>query len=436
MLGSGSVTPVLEFQSVSKAYPVYASPIDRLKELATFDTRKFHRDFWALRDISFQVNPGETFCIVGENGSGKSTLLQVAAGILEATAGRVESHGRIASLLELGAGFHPEFTGRDNVYLNAAVLGLSRREIDARFARIEEFAGIGEFLRQPVKTYSSGMTMRLGFAVAIHADPEILLVDEALSVGDIHFRQRCLERVEELRKAGVTILFVSHSLGDVKALGTRALWLENGEQRQLGAVDEVVNQYLAAMARKDGRYADQHREEGSEQLFVLSAEPAALPMVTSIPNIDHRHGNGRARICGIAAVGANGEPLTVMEPGMEAFVQVSLEAKEDLMMPAVRLLMRNHLGLDFASFDTSHTRDPLPALTGGTTLSVEFRITLPELYPGHFSFSVGVFDRHSAETEACDWIDNAISLAMSGGKLPIYGYLHLPCGVHINVTQM
>lgn len=426
------MTPVLEFDAVSKAYPVYASPVDRLKEAATFDRRKYHRDFWALRNISFQVSRGETFCVIGENGSGKSTLLQLAAGILRPTTGRVAAGGRVASLLELGAGFHPEFTGRDNVYLNAAVLGLSQREIDARFPAIVEFAAIGEFLHQPVKTYSSGMVMRLGFAIAIHAEPRILLVDEALAVGDIHFRQRCLNRVEELRRAGVTILFVSHSLGDVRALGTRAMWLDKGELRQLGAVDDVVNGYLAAMARKDGRYVDRHREDGSEQLFLLSAEPSALPLVTTIPNIDHRHGDGRARILGIAAVNPGREPLAILEPGTEVLLQVTLEALDDMARPVTRLLMRNHLGLDFAAFDTSRGAQPMPPLRRGTTLSIEFRLRLPELYPGHFSFSVGVFDTGGADG-ACDWIDNAISLPMAAGKLPIYGYLHVPCGVHIEV---
>jgi lipopolysaccharide transport system ATP-binding protein len=431
MLGSGSVTPVIEFEEVSKSYAVYASPVDRLKEMATLERRKCHRDFWALQRISFQVRRGETFCIIGENGSGKSTLLQLAAGILKPTKGRVETRGRVASLLELGAGFHPEFTGRENVYLNAAVLGLSRRQVDSRYESIAEFAGIGEFLHQPVKTYSSGMVMRLGFAVAAHCDPEILLVDEALAVGDIHFRRRCLERVEELRKAGATIVFVSHSLGDVKALGTQALWLEKGEARQLGAVDEVVNQYLAAMARKDSRYADRHRDDGSQQLFVLSAEPASLPMLTSIPNIDHRHGNGRASILGLAAVNGHGEPVTLMEPGTEIAVRASLEAHDDLSRPSVRLLMRNHLGLDFASFDTNKLKNPLPALQRGTRLSIEFRIVLPVLYPGHFSFSAGVFDAGGDASEACDWIDNAITLRLAPMKLPIYGYLHVACGVHI-----
>src|SRR2546429_3449321 len=218
----------IEFQGVSKSYAIYDSPGDRLKELITPKRYQFHRDFWALRDVSFTIRRGETFCIVGENGSGKSTLLQIIAGILHPTTGDTAVRGRVSALLELGAGFNPEFSGRDNVYLNGAILGLTTRQIDQRYGEIARFAEIGDFIDQPVKTYSSGMVVRLAFAVAINVDPEILLVDEALAVGDIYFRQRCMRKVHELRSRGITILFVSHAVSDVKAIGDRVLWLDRG----------------------------------------------------------------------------------------------------------------------------------------------------------------------------------------------------------------
>ena len=201
----------VEFQGVSKSYAIYDAPGDRLKELLSLNRLKRHKDFWALHDASFDVRRGETFCIVGENGSGKSTLLQMVAGILHPTSGTVSVNGRVSALLELGAGFNPEFSGRDNVYLNGSILGLTTKQIDARYQAIADFAEIGDFINQPVKTYSSGMVVRLAFAVAINVDPEILLVDEALAVGDIYFRQRCMRKVHELRTRGVTILFVSHA---------------------------------------------------------------------------------------------------------------------------------------------------------------------------------------------------------------------------------
>src|SRR5246127_5514639 len=236
----------IRFEKVSKSYPIYDSPGDRLKELVTFNRREFHRNFWALHNVSFDVDRGETFCVIGENGSGKSTLLQLVAGILQPSSGTVEVNGRVSALLELGAGFNPEFTGRDNVYLNGAILGLSTREITERYKHIEEFAEIGDFINRPVKTYSSGMVVRLAFAVAINVDPEILLVDEALAVGDIYFRQRCMRKVHELRSRGITILFVSHAVSDVKAIGDRALWLDHGRMVELGEPERVISKYLAS----------------------------------------------------------------------------------------------------------------------------------------------------------------------------------------------
>ena len=262
--------PVIELSHLSKSYPIYSSASDRLKELATLNRRSFHTDYWALRDISFTVEPGETFCIVGENGSGKSTLLQICAGILQPTEGSLDVRGRVSALLELGAGFNPEFTGRDNVYLNGAILGFSRKEMDHRFPHIEAFAEIGDFIDRAVKTYSSGMIVRLAFAVAIHVDPEILLVDEALAVGDVYFRQRCMRKVHEMRAQGTTILFVSHSTGDIKALGSRALWLDHGRMMAMGRPDLIVSKYLAAMAAKDTEYR-------SHELPVASQNPNIVP---------------------------------------------------------------------------------------------------------------------------------------------------------------
>jgi ABC-type polysaccharide/polyol phosphate transport system ATPase subunit len=277
-------------------------------------------------------------------------LLQVISGILQPTTGRVVARGRIAALLELGAGFNPEFSGRDNVYMNAAILGLSTREIDRRFDSIAEFAEIGEFMSQPVKTYSSGMAMRLGFAVAIHVDPEVLLVDEALAVGDVCFRQRCLSKVEQLRKRGVTIFFVSHSVGDVKNVGDRGLWLERGVVRDIGPVERVVNHYLAAMTEKDHRYRDEHSDAGGGRPD--SGENELRP-VTSIPNIDHRHGDGRARIVGAAVLNNAGAPAAFLEPRSEIAVRVSVQAESELSLPVAGVVIRNHLGVEFCATNTT-----------------------------------------------------------------------------------
>ena len=421
-------SPLIEFRQVSKSYPIYARPGDRLKELVTFNRLKRHRDFWAVRDVDFSVNRGETFCVIGENGSGKSTTLQMIAGILQPTHGEVNVSGRVAALLELGAGFNPEFTGRDNVYLNASILGLSTAEIDRRFQQIVDFAEIGDFLHQPVKTYSSGMVVRLAFAVAIHVDPEILLVDEALAVGDIYFRQRCMRKVHELRSQGITIVFVSHAIGDVKAIGDRCLWLDHGRVRALGATDQVVSQYLAAMAEKDASYLEL-KPAAAERAVDRTPAPE---VVTTIPNVDHRHGDGRAEVIGIAVLDENGRVLSLLEPNSRIVVRISARAKQAIAQPNVGFMLRNHLGVDFAGTNTIRENVELGPLDAGEVVTVDFHVDLPEIYPSAFSFSPAIAEGNLHHYKMCDWIDNAITLQMAHGEGQVYGYLHLPCRVEVN----
>jgi lipopolysaccharide transport system ATP-binding protein len=419
----------VEFRGVSKSYAIYDRPGDRLKELLCLNRIQRHKDFWALHDVSFEVKRGETFCIVGENGSGKSTMLQIVAGILHPTTGEAVAGGRVSALLELGAGFNPEFTGRDNVYLNGSILGLTKRQIDERFAEIEAFAEIGEFLDQPVKTYSSGMTVRLAFAVAIHVDPEILLVDEALAVGDIYFRQRCMRKVHELRTRGVTILFVSHAVSDVKAIGDRVLWLDRGRVMDCGEPDRVVSKYLAAMTAKDSAYRVHHAEgtEAARRDSVLAPE-----VVETIPNIDHRHGDGRAEVIGIAVLDENGSPVHLLEPASKIVVRISVRAKARLAMPMVGFMLRNQLGIDFSGTNTAREGYALEPMQAGDVYTVDFHVELPELYPGAFSFSPAIADGTLAAYTMCDWIDNAIALQMTRTEREIYGYLRLPCRIEVN----
>jgi len=253
----------IHVRELGKSYQIYDRPQDRLKQsvmprlrgLLGKVTPNYYREFWALRDLSFDVRKGETVGIIGRNGSGKSTLLQVICGTLTPTTGTVETTGRVAALLELGAGFNPEFTGRENVYLNGSVLGLTQEEIDQRFDAIAAFADIGEFIEQPVKSYSSGMVVRLGFAVAINVDPEILVVDEALAVGDEIFQRKCFSRIETIKSKGATILFVSHSGATVVGLCDRAILLDGGERLATGLPKQIVGRYqklLYAPAEKRG----------------------------------------------------------------------------------------------------------------------------------------------------------------------------------------
>jgi lipopolysaccharide transport system ATP-binding protein len=419
----------VEFQSVSKSYAIYDAPGDRLKELVCLNRIKRHKDFWALRDVSFHVERGETFCIVGENGSGKSTLLQMVAGILASTSGEVAVNGRVSALLELGAGFNPEFSGRDNVFLNGAILGLTTRQIEERYPQIAEFAEIGDFIDQPVKTYSSGMAVRLAFAVAINVDPEILLVDEALAVGDIYFRQRCMRKVHELRARGVTILFVSHAVADVKAIGDRVMWLDRGKVIEIGEPERVISKYLAAMTAKDSKYR-LTKSVAAER--PTRAAVRAPEVVETIPNIDHRHGDERAKVIGIAILDEDGRPLHMLEPSTRIVIRISVRAVEPIAMPMVGFMLRNQLGIDFSGTNTAREAYELPPMEAGDIHTVDFHVDLPELYPASFSFSPAIADGTLVSYSMCDWIDNAVTLQMGRSEGEVYGYLRLPCRVEVN----
>ena len=404
----------VEFQGVSKSYSIYESPGDRLKELLSFNRVRCHRDFWALQDVSFETRRGETFCIIGENGSGKSTLLQMVAGILHPTSGSLTVNGRVSALLELGAGFNPEFTGRDNVYLNGSILGLSTRQIDQRYRDIEDFAEIGEFINQPVKTYSSGMVVRLAFAVAINVDPEILLVDEALAVGDIYFRQRCMRKVHELRARGITILFVSHAIADVKAIGDRALWLDHGRIRDIGETDRVAAKYLAAMVEKDSAYL----------LLKGAPESARTGSRRVRPGSGRTHSEYRSplwrRPRGSAGNRGAGCPrrsaCTLLDPSQRIVVRISVRARDAVAQPIVGFMMRNHLGVDFSGTNTAREGYELPAMGPDDIYTVDFHLEMPELYPASFSFSPAIADGTLLGYQMCDWIDNAIALQMGHSR--------------------
>lgn len=236
----------IDIKDVSKKFRLYKERNQNIKTAIMRGRISTYDDFWALKDVSFTINHGETFGLVGDNGSGKSTLLKCLAKILYPDRGSITVDGRLAALLEVGSGFHPELSGRENVYLNGSILGMSRKEIDSKFDAIIDFSGVREFIDQPVKNYSSGMYVRLGFSVAIHVDPDILLVDEVLAVGDESFQQKCFEKFSEFRKAGKTVVIVSHSLGTMVEMCDRIAWLEHGELKGVGKPSEVISKYRSA----------------------------------------------------------------------------------------------------------------------------------------------------------------------------------------------
>ena len=308
-----SFEPAISARGIGKCYQLYAKPQDRLKQFLARGRRQYFREFWALRDVSFDIMPGEVIGIVGRNGAGKSTLLQLVCGTLTPTVGEIVVKGRIAALLELGAGFNPEFTGRENVFMSAAVMGIPEAEIAARYEEIVDFSGIRDFIDQPVKTYSSGMYVRLAFAVATSVDPDILVVDEALSVGDGEFARRSFDRIMELKKAGKTILFCSHSLYQVEAICNRAIWLDKGDVRALGAANEVIHAYSSSLA------GEETRQEAST---VQETAPAAT---------------GTARLSGITVRvdGVEGKALEAKSGESDLSITVRFASDPTLPCPSV-----------------------------------------------------------------------------------------------------
>ncbi|MBV8466994.1 MAG: ABC transporter ATP-binding protein [Burkholderiales bacterium] len=281
----------IQLQQISKYYDLYAHPQDRLKQMLLGRWRQYGNRFWALHDTSLQIEAGEVVGLVGRNGAGKSTLLQLVVGTVTPSTGKLDVNGRIAALLELGAGFSPEFTGRENIFMNAAILGLGQDEIRARYDDIVAFSGIGEFIDRPVRTYSSGMYVRLAFSIAVHVEPEILVVDEALSVGDGVFARKSFDRIMELRDKGKTILFCSHSMYHVEALCERAIWLDRGQVMYDGPAPKVVNEYGIFLASQSGEHAAAAADAAAP---VIVAEPGKARLTRVEVTVDGRRGKTQA----------------------------------------------------------------------------------------------------------------------------------------------
>ena len=241
---------MIEVKNVSKKFKIYKDKATTLKEHLLFLRSKRFDDFWALSDINLTIEKGTTVGLIGHNGSGKSTLLKLITKIIYPTSGTITTHGRVSSLLELGAGFHPEFSGRENIYINASIFGLSKKEIDRRLESIIEFSELGDFIDSPIRTYSSGMYTRLAFSVAVHVDPDILLIDEILAVGDVNFQKKCINQIKEFKKRGVTMVFVSHNMADVLEICDSVVWLDKGKIKEIGKTDEIAGRYLKEMEKR------------------------------------------------------------------------------------------------------------------------------------------------------------------------------------------
>jgi ABC-type polysaccharide/polyol phosphate transport system ATPase subunit len=389
---------VLSVHSLGKMYHLYDRPQDRLKQAFLWGRKQLYREFWALRDVSFEVRRGEMLGIIGRNGSGKSTLLQIIAGVLRPTTGELEVHGRVAALLELGSGFNPEFTGRENVFLNGAILGVPREEVARRFEEIAAFADIGEFLEQPVKTYSSGMFLRLAFAVTTSLDPDVLLIDEALAVGDVFFRQKCYKRLETLRERGASIILVSHAMMDVEQFCGRAVLLHRGSPVFTGGASEAVKRY----------YLIEQEERLGSAAVQPTAEPAGRPISAAASVAASSDGfvwppeafldiskasevsNGWARCTGVALCNEHGEACGSFQQGETASFCYEFEVLQDIEVPIGGVVVHSDKGVIVHGKSTLEYGSDVPVwVARGTRLRFRQEIAL-EIGVGEYTFTVGL----------------------------------------------
>ncbi len=412
----------ISVEGVGKSFLIYARPEDRLKQaimprLARLLGRSaplYYREFWALRDATFAIRKGETVGIIGRNGAGKSTLLQIICGTLTPTSGTVSTVGRIAALLELGAGFNPEFTGRENVYLNGGLLGLSSAEIDARLPQIEAFADIGDFLDQPVKTYSSGMAVRLAFAVIAHVDADILIIDEALAVGDALFVQKCMRFLREFAKRG-TLLFVSHDTAAVLALCDRAIWLDHGTIAEDGSPKEVSEAYLARM-----HYAAQGLTASLTRASATGASPLEVGAIadaasdssasSAVPNQGaSSFGAGGAVIKQALLRDKAGSIIHTVVGGEDVMFDLRIEAREALSSPILGFYVRDRLGQNLFGENTFLlSSDSSLAVEPGAVLQARFSFRMPYLLRGDYSICVGVADGTPEVHTQHHWINDVL----------------------------
>ena len=385
-------------EQLGKCYRMYERPRDRLIEMLRPGAgRPLHREFWAVRGASFELARGEALGILGRNGSGKSTLLQLVAGTLSPTEGSAKVHGRVAALLELGSGFNPDFSGRENVFLNGAILGFTRAQVEERFDAIAAFADIGDFLDQPVKTYSSGMLVRLAFSVQTMLDPEVLIVDEALAVGDWYFQQRCLAHIHRLRDRGTTILFVSHALDMVKAFCERGMVMAGGEVVFEGPASLACDRYLALGEEGRGSaHPGTSVTVGAAQAraaipFEVVAGGAMLPPDPKFANrLSERTGSGELRIDAMCLVDAEGHPVEAVRTFGTARLAISVAVHTDVPAGAtIGVLCRNAVGMDLFSLNSNLHGIRLPAMAAGCRYHFEMSLTWPTV-KGLYTLHAGI----------------------------------------------
>lgn len=442
-LMSSESEAAISIEGVSKSYEIYDRPGDRLKQfffpriakLLGYASRNYFRSFSALNNISFEVKLGQTVGIIGRNGSGKSTLLQLICGTLTPTSGSIRVKGRVAALLELGSGFNPEFTGRENVYLNASILGLSREDIDARFDRIADFADIGDFIEQPVKTYSSGMMVRLAFAVIAHVDADILVIDEALSVGDAVFTQKCMRFIRKFKASG-TLLFVSHDTSSILNLCEEAIWLHNGSIRQKGFSQEVAENYLQytfqevygeevkLIEHKEGCINEEVKGRNSKQKESIIEEPSLTfsyqAEFSAIDNLDESNGwkTGAGEITSLQFDLLNSGDSQALKGGEMVILRIAATLYQDMERPIIGFLLRDKLGQDLFGENTLPFTNIFPiSSVAGSSIEASFVFKLPMLPNGQYTIMASLADGDLHNNVQHHWMHDAVVVNVASSKV-------------------
>ena len=423
----------IRVENISKCFQIYQQPQDRLKQsiyprLQRFtknQPKQYYKEFWALKDISFEIKKGETVGIIGQNGSGKSTLLQIICGTLNPTSGDLQANGRIGAMLELGSGFNPEFTGRENIYMNAAILGLSKTEIESRFNDILGFADIGDFIEQPVKTYSSGMMVRLAFAVIAHIDPDILIIDEALAVGDQIFVQKCMRFIRGFRERG-TLIFVSHDTASVTNLCDSAIWINDGHIMEAGRVDGIVNAYNKFCHLKINHNAYEYEKPKTESQQSLNLETETIPVypdgefrMSVFENISNSDcwGAGKAKIDKVIFRSQENPNQVVFFGGENVELKIHASVLSKIDKPIIGFYFKDNRGQYLFGQNTYDDKASPISVNQDNKLIARFKFSLPLLYDGVYSLTAAIADGDPINHVQQHWIHNAALVKVESKQL-------------------
>lgn len=448
--------PVISARNLTKVYHLYDKPLDRLKEALSPLRRSYHKDFYAIKDLSFDVGPGQVVAIFGRNGSGKSTLLKMIASVLTPTSGAVSAAGRVSALLELGAGFNPELSGTENVFLYGSMIGYSRKEMEDRLDDIIAFAEIGDFIHRPVKLYSSGMFSRLAFSTYIHVDPDVLIVDEVLAVGDIRFQVKCRDRLMELREQGTTILYVSHGN---PGFGDWAMILEKGEMLDSGSIDDMWNVYHKLMTATEGDEDIRPKRSRATTSTKQKADPVVKPVADGVHTEiqlaqtserteasakesivynesseflarveEHRFGTGEVRFVNTELLDERLEPVSSARWGQKLCYRLHMRVDQDVPFLAAGFMIRNTLGHHLLGDESWAQRVPMVDLHAGDRVVLEFAFDM-NLNQGDYTLTIGSQYRNAempGEISYFDWIDNCDVLSVQPPPMPVYSWYHVP----------